>query len=84
MPSIEKIIKQMQANPHDVCFEEAVKVCCKFFGRPRQTNGSHVVFKTPWQGDPRINIQNKNGKAKTYQIRQILAALDKLKTSEEP
>jgi len=29
-------------------------------------------------GDPRINIQNANGKAKPYQIRQVLAALEKL------
>jgi len=35
-------------------------------------------FKTPWVGDPRINIQNDRGKAKTYQVRQVLLAIDKL------
>jgi len=26
----------------------------------------------------RINIQNEHGKAKTYQVKQVLAAIDKL------
>jgi hypothetical protein len=30
------------------------------------------------QGDPRINIQNDKGKAKAYQVRQVLMAIDKL------
>jgi hypothetical protein len=30
-------------------------------------------------GRPRINIQNDKGKAKAYQVRQVLQALDKLK-----
>ncbi len=34
----------------------------------------------PWQGDPYINLQDDSAKAKPYQVRQILAALDKLKT----
>lgn len=41
---------------------------------------SHTVFKTPRQGDPRISLQDDSGKAKPYQVRQVLAALDKLKT----
>jgi hypothetical protein len=37
------------------------------------------VFKTPWPGDPRVNIQNDKGKAKAYQVRQVLEAISKLK-----
>jgi hypothetical protein len=41
--------------------------------------GIHVVFRTPWPGNPRVNIQKgSNGDAKIYQIRQFLAAIDKL------
>jgi len=32
----------------------------------------------PWFGDPRVNIQNDRGKAKAYQVKQVLAAIDKL------
>jgi hypothetical protein len=54
-----------------------------YFGEPRQESGSHAVFKTPWQGDPRVNIQNANGQAKPYRVKQVLAAIDKLNQSEE-
>jgi hypothetical protein len=32
----------------------------------------------PWHGDPRVNIHNDHGKAKPYQVRQVLAAIAKL------
>ena len=33
----------------------------------------------PWQGDPRVNIQRgKNGQAKPYQVKQVLAAIKKM------
>lgn len=35
------------------------------------------MFKTPWPGNPRVNIQKEHGKAKAYQVRQVLAAIDK-------
>lgn len=31
-----------------------------------------------WPGNPRVNIQDKNGKAKPYQVKQVLAALEKI------
>lgn len=36
------------------------------------------MFKTPWVGDPRIDIQDDKGKAKAYQVRQVLLAIEKL------
>ncbi len=48
------------------------------FGKPRQSGTSHCVFKTPWPGDPRVNIQNDKGKAKPYQVRQVLLAIHKM------
>ncbi len=42
------------------------------------------MFKTPWPGDPRVNIQkSKGGKAKAYQVRQVLKAIDKLNGEPE-
>ena len=38
-----------------------------------------MVSKTPWQDDPRINLQVDSGKTKPYQVKRVLAALDKLK-----
>jgi hypothetical protein len=36
------------------------------------------VYKTPWQGDPRVNVQNAKGMAKAYQVRQVLKAIERL------
>jgi hypothetical protein len=79
MASVAKTIEQMRQEPKNVRFADLLKVCEEFFGKPRQTGGSHVVFKTPWPGDPRVNLQNDKGKAKAYQVRQVLLAVDKLK-----
>ena len=78
MADIEKILDQMRREPANVRFADLLKVCRKFFGEPRQSGSSHVFFKTPWIGDPRINIQNERGKAKAYQVRQVLMAVEKI------
>jgi hypothetical protein len=49
-----------------------------YFGKPRKSASSHRIYRTPWRGDPRINIQNYKGKAKAYQVKQVLLALEKL------
>ena len=77
MKALEKIVSRMRENPGDVRFEDLSKVCDHYFGGPR-SSGSHRIYKMPWQGDPRINIQDDGGKAKAYQVRQVLLAIDKL------
>jgi hypothetical protein len=54
------------------------KVCEHYFGPARQKASSHSVYRTPWPGDPRVNIQrDKGGKAKSYQVKQVLDAIEK-------
>ena len=83
MADIEDILTQMKRNPKGIRFNDLSKVCEHFFGEPRQLGSSHKVFKTPWQGDPRVNIQNAKGKAKPYQVRQVLQAVDRLEMTNE-
>lgn len=78
MADIETIIAKMRSNPKGIRFNDLCKVCDAFFGEPRQLGTSHRVYKTPWQGDPRVNIQNTRGRAKPYQVRQVLAAIERL------
>ncbi len=68
----------MRREPANVRFADLYRVCVEQFGAPRQKGSSHAVFKTPWAGDPRINIQADKGKAKAYQVRQVRLAMDKL------
>ena len=78
MAQIENILEMMRREPVNIRFNDLKKVCESYFGKPRQDGGSHAIFKTPWPGDPRVNIQNDKGKAKPYQVRQVLQAIDKL------
>lgn len=78
MANLDDIIQGMKENPKGVRFVELCKVCDKYFGKARQSGSSHRVYRTPWKGDPRVNIQNSKGKAKAYQVKQVLKALDKL------
>ena len=78
MAANAKILDQMRREPANVRFAELKKVCVELFGKPRQSGSSHLIFKTPWLGDPRINIRDSKGKAKAYQVRQVLLAIDKL------
>ena len=81
MGSIAKILDQMKTNPKGVRFGDLKKVCEQYFGEPRQSGSSHCIFKTPWPGDPRVNIQNHKGKAKPYQVKQVLLAIEKIEVS---
>ncbi len=78
MAQIKKLVAQFKENPKNVKFNDLVKVCDRYFGNARQSGSSHCVYKTPWQGDPRVNIQSKNGCAKPYQVKQVLAAISKM------
>jgi len=78
MPSADDLLKRMRRNPTGISFKELCKVCDQYFGQPRQSSTSHRVYKTPWHGNPRVNIQNDKGAAKPYQVRQVLQAVQRL------
>ena len=78
--AVNKVLRQMRAEPAAVRFADLQRVCEHFFGRPRQNGSSHAIYKTPWPGDPRVNIQNDRGMAKAYQVRQVLRAIERLST----
>jgi hypothetical protein len=79
---VDEIVAEMDAG-REIHFADLAKVCEHYFGRPRQSGTSHQVYKMPWPGNPRVNIQNAKGKAKPYQVRQVLAAIAKLKEMGE-
>ena len=81
MASTADILAKMRRNPKGIRFNELCKVCEHYFGKPRKSGSSHRVYKTPGAGDPRVNIQSSRGKAKAYQVRQVLLAIDRLERS---
>ncbi len=82
MESTQEILQRLTLNPKGVRFADLAKICDRYFGQPRQKGGSHRIYRTPWPGDPRVNIQNDKGKAKAYQVRQVVKAVRKLEGLE--
>jgi hypothetical protein len=80
MARVEEIVANMRRNPKGIRYRDLCKVCDFYFGDARQKGSSHHIYKTPWPGDPRVNIQNAGGMAKAYQVRQVLRAIDRLET----
>ena len=64
-------------NLNNVKFSDLLQICIKYFGEPR-IKGSHHIFKMPWIGDPRINIQKDGKMAKPYQVNAVKQAIEKL------
>lgn len=69
----------MKTNSKGLRFNDLQKACTHCFGKPHQNGSSHYLYKTSWPGDPRVNIQNKKGKGKPYQVKQVLLAIKKIK-----
>ena len=78
MSTVAKIVQEMKTNPKGIRFSELQKVCEFYFGKARQSGSSHCIYKMPWSGDPRVNIQNSKGKAKPYQVKQVLLAIEQI------
>jgi hypothetical protein len=84
MARIEDLLADMTANPKGVRYSDAVKVATHYFGPSRQNGTSHCIFKMKWPGDPRVNLQDDGGKAKPYQVKQLLEAIAKLRSLPPP
>ena len=75
--SIRKTVEELERAKNSTRFSRLLAICTEYFGQPR-LKGSHHIFKMPWQGDPRLNLQTDKGKAKPYQVDQVIIALKRL------
>ncbi len=78
MADVKKILARMRQSPFNVKYRDICGVCDYYFGAPRQKGTSHRIYKVDWIYPPLINIQGPGGKAKDYQVRQVLGAIDRL------
>ena len=78
---IEDLLADIKKSPTNVRFTDACKLANHYFGAPTQHGTSHRVWKMPWPGNPRVNMQGDKGKAKAYQVRQLLEAIERLGAS---
>ena len=79
----EKRLAKMRRNPSDVAWADLVAVCDLCFGKPRRRKGSHLIYETPWMDHPVLVLQSRKGRAKPYQVRQVLQAIDVMEGQDD-
>jgi hypothetical protein len=82
MSTVDGLVAEMRRNPKAVRFADLCRVCDSYFGDARQKGSSHRIYKTPWPGDPRVNIQDHQGMAKPYQVRQVRGVIVKCRLGD--
>lgn len=71
-----KLLRRLLINQKNVKFNDAVS-CAEAFGfRLDRINGSHHIFAHDKISEL-VNLQNVKGKAKSYQIKQLLQLVEK-------
>lgn len=71
----QKLLQKLLSGTKNVRFSEAVAVAEAFGFRLDRINGSHHIFEH--QDIPELlNLQNVKGKAKPYQIKQLLQLIE--------
>jgi predicted RNA binding protein YcfA (HicA-like mRNA interferase family) len=71
-----KLLRKILASSNNIRFDEMSSLIEAFGFRLSRTNGSHHIFV---HGDipELVNIQNVQGQAKPYQIRQFLKLVER-------
>jgi len=71
----DKLLEKAINSPQNFRFAEAIKLAEGFGFQLARTSGSHHILKRP--GIPELlNFQNIGGKAKAYQIKQMLELVE--------
>ena len=71
-----KLLKKVLSRSKDIRFKEIVALAEAFGFHLSRVSGSHHIFVHP-QVPELVNLQNVNGKAKPYQIRQFLQLVER-------
>lgn len=71
-----KLLRSIIQNRKNVHFQDMVNLVMFFGFRLDRTSGSHSIFVHDEIAEI-VNLQNVNGEAKPYQIKQFLALVEK-------
>jgi predicted RNA binding protein YcfA (HicA-like mRNA interferase family) len=71
VPSKKKLYEKALNNPKGLRFAEIVRLLESFGFRLDRVKGSHCIFIHPAVKEL-VNIQDVDGKAKPYQVQQVL------------
>ena len=71
----QKLLEKALNSPHNLRFAEALKLAEAFGFRVARIRGSHYILKRPGVAEL-LNFQNVAGKAKPYQIKQLIEIVE--------
>lgn len=74
MSKQEKLMKQARNNPQGLSFDDFKTLLSRNGWVNDHQTGSHSIWYSPHRF--RLSIQNKNGMAKGYQVKQFLTQYD--------
>lgn len=76
MSKKKKLLKAIRNNPGDIRYDDACRTAELIGFLLRGQSGSHRTYAR--EGEPvLLNFQNVKGKAKPYQVRQLIEMMDK-------
>lgn len=85
--NVQKTLESILAGSKNVGFSDFVKLVEAYGFQLSRIEGSHHIFKRENVREL-VNLQNVNGKAKPYQMRQVLSLVEKynlqLRQEEKP
>ena len=73
--SPQKLLQKALSSPANLRFEEACSLARAFGFHLSRVRGSHHIFAHPSVREL-VNLQEVKGKAKPYQVKQLLALVD--------
>jgi predicted RNA binding protein YcfA (HicA-like mRNA interferase family) len=71
-----KLLEKVLSSSKNVSFHDMVALVEAFGFRLSRSKGSHFIFTHPHIPEL-VNLQEKNGKAKPYQVREFLDLVEK-------
>ena len=71
-----KLLQKLLSGSRNIRFSEAVAGAEMFGFRLLRINGSHHIFAHP-EVSELVNLQDVNGKAKPYQVKQLLQLIER-------
>ena len=78
----KKMYEELKNNPKSVRFNRLCKIAEAFGFKFRMGKGSHHIYSRSGI-EELLNFQNVKGKAKPYQVRQLIKIIEKYSLLEE-
>jgi predicted RNA binding protein YcfA (HicA-like mRNA interferase family) len=77
-----RLLESLKKNPKNIRFNKLCKIAEEFGFKFRGGKGSHRIYVKKGIKEM-LNFQNVHGKAKPYQVRQLIKVIEKYNLLEE-